>query len=316
MREGILLVACGCLLSALFCALLIPFLKRRRAGQYILGYVKEHSGKSGTPTMGGLAFFAAAAVTAAAAGLFADRLAAVAVTIGAAFLAVGLIDDLLKFRFRRNLGLRAYQKIVFQLAVALIAGVFCWRSGITVLNIPFTSRAVRVGGWILPLAALAFIAAVNSVNLTDGLDGLAASVSFFYFASFALILFLQSGGGTSLARLSLILCGVLAGYLLFNTNRASLFMGDTGSLGLGGLAAGVAVFSGNLLYILPVGIMFALSSISVIIQVIYYKKTKKRVFLMAPLHHHFQEKGYAESKIVYAYSLITAAAGLACAFFI
>ena len=119
-----------------------------------------------------------------------------------------------------------------------------------------------------------------------------------------------------LAYLSLVLCGVLAGYLLFNTNKASVFMGDTGSLGLGGFVSAISAFSGNLLYILVVGIMFVCSGISVILQVIYYKRTKKRIFLMAPLHHHFQKKGYAEAKIVYAYSLVTAVAGLACIFFV
>lgn len=316
MREIFILALSACVLSAVLCAVLIPVLKKKRAGQYILGYVKEHLDKSGTPTMGGLAFAAAAVIVAAAAGLFADRLSAVSVTLGLVFLAVGFIDDYLKFRFHRNLGLRAYQKIIFQVAVAAIAGCFCYLNGMTVLNIPFTDRAVDIGWGIVPLSMLAFLATVNSVNLTDGLDGLAASVSFWYFAGFALLIVLQVGTRTSLVRLALILCGVLAGYLLFNTNRASLFMGDTGSLCLGGFAASVAVFTGNTLYIIPIGIMFAVSSISVIIQVIYYKRTKKRIFLMAPLHHHFQMKGYSESKIVYAYSLITVVAGLLCACFV
>ncbi len=315
MRGAILLFAAGALLSALLCAALIPLLRRWRAGQYILGYVEEHKDKGGTPTAGGLAFIAAAAIVAAAAGLFTDRLSFVSLTIGFAYLAVGFLDDFLKFRFRRNLGLSARQKIFFQLAIALIAGVFCYRSGLTRVNIPFSGYAFDIGGWIVPLASLAFLATVNSVNLTDGLDGLAASVGFWYFVSFAALILLLAGERTGLADLSLILSGVLAGYLLFNTNRASLFMGDTGSLSLGGFAAAVAVFSGNALYILPIGVMFVLSSISVIVQVIYYKRRKKRVFLMAPLHHHFQKKGYSEAKIVYAYSFVTAAAGLLSLFF-
>ena len=316
MREVIFMFAAACVLSALFCAALIPLLRKMHAGQYILGYVKEHESKSGTPTMGGLAFVPAAVAVAAAAGLFADRLSAVAMTFGLAFLAVGFIDDFLKFRFRRNLGLKAYQKILFQLAISLIAGAFCYLNGLTYLNIPFTQLSVDIGFWVIPLAAAVFLAAVNSVNLTDGLDGLAASVSFWYFAAFALLLFLQRGMRTSLSDLSVILCGVLAGYLIFNTNKASVFMGDTGSLSLGGFAAAAGVFSGNALYIVIVGIMFVLSSISVIMQVIYYKRTKKRIFLMAPLHHHFQKKGYSESKIAYVYSLFTALAGLLCVCFV
>lgn len=316
MKAELLVFLAAAGLSAFFCALAIPVLRKLHAGQYILGYVEEHKSKSGTPTMGGLAFVAAAAVAAAAAGLFADRLSAVSLTLGFAYLAVGFIDDFLKFRFRRNLGLRAYQKILFQLAIAVIAGVFCYVNGLTVLNVPFTGYAVDIGAWIIPLAIVAFIATVNSVNLTDGLDGLAASVGICYFISFAFLASALAGGRTSLLSLSVILGGVLAGYLLFNTNKASVFMGDTGSLSLGGFAASIAVFGGNALYIPVIGIMFVLSSISVIIQVIYYKRTKKRVFLMAPLHHHFQKKGYSESKIVYAYALITAAAGILCVCFV
>lgn len=303
--------------SAALCAAAIPLLKKLNARQYILGYVEEHKSKGGTPTMGGLAFLLAAALCSLLFGLFADKLAAVALTFGLAYMGVGFLDDFLKFRFRRNLGLKAYQKIVFQIVVAVIAGVFCYLNELTVLHIPFTRLSFDIGIWIIPLAAFAFVAATNCVNLTDGLDGLAASVSFWYFAALAALIFILSGTqALPLARLCLVLCGVLAGYLLFNTNKASVFMGDTGSLGLGGFVASVSAFSGNLLYIAVIGIMFVCSGISVILQVIYYKRTKKRIFLMAPLHHHFQKKGYSESKIVYAYSLVTAAAGLASLFFV
>ena len=170
---------------------------------------------------------------------------------------------------------------------------------------------------MIPLVAFAFIASANCVNLADGLDGLAASVSFWYFAALAALIFFLSGNGdTSLSGLCLLLCGALAGYLLFNTYRASVFMGDTGSLGLGGFVASVSAFSGNLLYIAVVGIMFVCSGVSVILQVLHFKRTKKRLFLMAPLHHHFQKKGFAESKIVCAYSFATAAAGLVCLLFV
>lgn len=303
--------------SAALCAAAIPLLKKLNARQYILGYVEEHKSKGGTPTMGGLAFLLAAALCSLLFGLFADKLAAVALTFGLAYMGVGFLDDFLKFRFRRNLGLKAYQKIVFQIVVAVIAGVFCYLNELTVLHIPFTRISFDIGIWIIPLAAFAFVAATNCVNLTDGLDGLAASVSFWYFAALAALIFILSGTqALPLARLCLVLCGVLAGYLLFNTNKASVFMGDTGSLGLGGFVASVSAFSGNLLYIAVIGIMFVCSGISVILQVIYYKRTKNRIFLMAPLHHHFQKKGYSESKIVYAYSLVTAAAGLASLFFV
>lgn len=315
--EFIILLLSGGLCACL-CALLIPILRRAKAGQTILGYVREHSYKGGTPTMGGIAFILAGALLVPALGLFADKRAAVALAFGAACAAVGFLDDFIKFRFKRNLGLRAYQKIAFQGAIALLAGLYCWHDGLTVLYIPFTKLSFDIGGWMIPLAAFIFVAATNCVNLTDGLDGLAASVSFWYFAALAALIFFQTGtSGVMLSRLCLVLCGSLAGYLLFNTHRASVFMGDTGSLGLGGFAAAVAVFSGNALYVAILGIMFVVSGISVILQVIYYKRTGgRRLFLMAPLHHHFQQKGYGEAKIAFAYSVITAAAGLLCLLFV
>lgn len=315
--EFIILLLSGGLCACL-CALLIPILRRAKAGQTILGYVREHSYKGGTPTMGGIAFILAGALLVPALGLFADKRAAVALAFGVACAAVGFLDDFIKFRFKRNLGLRAYQKIAFQGAIALLAGLYCWHDGLTVLYIPFTKLSFDIGGWMIPLAAFVFVAATNCVNLTDGLDGLAASVSFWYFAALAALIFFQTGtSGVMLSRLCLVLCGSLAGYLLFNTHRASVFMGDTGSLGLGGFAAAVAVFSGNALYVAILGIMFVVSGISVILQVIYYKRTGgRRLFLMAPLHHHFQQKGYGEAKIAFAYSVITAAAGLLCLLFV
>lgn len=167
---------------------------------------------------------------------------------------------------------------------------------------------------MIPLCAFVFIATVNSVNLTDGLDGLAASSSLSFFLCMGILIYLQSEF-EELSLLSCSLCGALAAYLIFNTNKASVFMGDTGSLALGGFAAAVGVFSGNLIYIAVIGFVFVLSSITVIIQVIYYKKTKKRIFLMAPVHHHFQEKGYSECKISYVYAVITLFLGACCILF-
>ncbi len=305
MRE-ILCILFAFLLSLALTAAAIPLLRKVGAGQNILGYVKEHLGKAGTPTMGGLAFIAAASI---AAVLFSDArdkpfFAALAVGIG--YLLVGFLDDLLKKLRGKNLGLRAYQKILFQLAIAVIAGIFCCREGLTVLRIPYTRISFDIGWWMLPLSVFVFVATVNGVNLTDGLDGLAGSVSAFFFLSLGALMRLQGEGGI----LAFALGGALAGFLVFNTNRASLFMGDTGSLSLGGFAASLALFSGNALVIPIAGAAFVLSSISVILQVIYYKKTGKRIFLMAPIHHHFQEKGYSEAKISYGYAVFTAMLGL------
>ena len=294
-------------LSAALLLLLIPLLKRLGAGQNILSYVKEHMQKSGTPTMGGLAFITAAVISAA---IFAEKDATfpVALAVGLGYLAVGFLDDLLKKLRGKNLGLRPYQKIVFQLAVAVMASVYCCLNGLTILRMPYSHAAYDIGWGMLPLGVLVFIATVNSVNLTDGLDGLAGSVSAVFFAVMGALLLLQGTSG-ALSALSVALVGALCAFLLFNVNRASIFMGDTGSLSLGGFASAVALFSGNALAVPIVGATFVLSSISVILQVIYYKKTGRRIFLMAPIHHHFQEKGYTEAKIAYVYSALTLVAG-------
>lgn len=309
-REIILWMLLSFSLSLILCALEIPLLKKLGAGQNILHYVKEHRDKGGTPTMGGLAFLLAASVTALVFGVGTDKPLYVAVAVGLAYMLVGFLDDILKKRRGDNLGLRPYQKIVFQLALAVLAAVYCCLNGLTVLRIPFTQLAFDIGWGMFPLAVFVLIATVNSVNLTDGLDGLAGSVSAAFFAFLGMLIVAQ-GQSEGLARLSFALTGALLAYLIFNVNRASVFMGDTGSLSLGGFAACCALFTGNALVIPIAGIMFVLSSISVIIQVIYYKKTGKRVFLMAPLHHHFQEKGYSEAKIAYVYTVVTLMAGMA-----
>jgi len=309
MRIILLLILLSFALSFVLCKAEIPLLKKLGTGQNILHYVKEHKQKSGTPTMGGLGFILAASAIAIAACSFSDKPFFIAIAVGLGFLFVGFLDDLLKKRRGDNLGLLPYQKILFQLAVASIASVYCCVSGITVVNLPFTHISVDIGWGMLPLGVFVFLATVNGVNLTDGLDGLAGSTSAAFFFFLGILLLLQGGGG-DFSSLCFCLTGALLAYLVFNTNRASMFMGDTGSLSLGGFAAAVALLTGNVLFIPILGITFVLSSISVLVQVIYYKKTGKRVFLMAPIHHHFQEKGYTEAKIVYAYTVVTSLFGI------
>lgn len=309
MRNYLFVSVTAFCLSLVFCVVIIPILRRRKAGQIILSYVKEHNQKSGTPTMGGLAFILAAVI---AACLFVKPFThtfAVSITIGVAYLFVGFIDDLLKRHKKVNQGLTAAQKIVFQTFVAVLAAIYCLRAGLTSIRLPFFGVTVELGFWIFPLTIFVFLATVNTVNLTDGLDGLAAGTSVPYFIVMG-VLCAWSGEG-ALPVLSFSLAAALAAYLFFNAPPASVFMGDTGSLSLGGFAACIGVFSGNALFIVIVGIMFVVSGISVILQVIYYKATGgKRIFLMSPVHHHFQQRGYSEAKISYAYSAITALAGV------
>lgn len=294
--------------------IILPLLKRLKAGQYILGYVKEHKGKGGTPTMGGLAFIASIIIVGLCTlGVGNGRLNfTLAVTAG--YTVVGFLDDFLKISRKENEGLKPYQKIIFQLLIGAIAAAYCYVNGLTRLKIPFGGGADFDIGWgIIPLVILIFIATVNCVNLTDGLDGLAGGTSSSYLIVLGIMLGIQ---GDNLATLCFAAVGAIAAFLVFNSNKAAIFMGDTGSLALGGLISCLSVFSANSLYIPILGIMFVISGISVIVQVIYYKRTRRRIFLMAPIHHHFQMKGYTECKISYVYALITALVGIFCLLFV
>jgi phospho-N-acetylmuramoyl-pentapeptide-transferase len=294
--------------------IILPLLRRLKAGQYILGYVKEHKSKSGTPTMGGLAFITAIIVVGLCLLGVRDSKVNLTLAITGGFTVVGFLDDFLKIYRKENEGLKPYQKIIFQVLIAAIAAAYCYVNGLTYLKIPFGSGAQFNISWgIIPLVILIFIATVNCVNLTDGLDGLAGGTSSAYLFIFGIMLYIQ---GSNLAALCFVAVGAVAAFLVFNVNKASIFMGDTGSLALGGLISCVSVFSSNSLYIPVLGIMFVISGISVIVQVIYYKRTRRRVFLMAPIHHHFQMKGYTECKITYSYAVITAFVGILCLLFV
>ncbi len=287
--------------------ILIPLLKRLKFGQNILSYVKEHACKSGTPTFGGLIFIPSAIVACLPFLMGGHRDFLVAVTIGLAYMLVGIMDDALKKIHRENKGLTGWQKLFFQTAVAVFAGFYCMQTGASRMEIPFWGKTVEMGFWTLPISVFVFLATVNAVNLTDGLDGLAAGTSTpFFFALGCLVLPMANG----LSTLCFALVGALLAYLLFNNHRASVFMGDTGSLGLGGFAAAIALLGGKAFYLPILGVMFVVSVISVVVQVIYYKASGgKRIFRMSPIHHHFQQLGYSEGKIAYAYSVITALMG-------
>ncbi len=307
-----------CFLVSFFISLIsgfvfIPFLRKIKAGQPILKYVKSHEGKSGTPTFGGLFFISASVISFFVFGGKTGRLATLSCVYGLCFMAIGFLDDFIKIKSKNNEGLKPYQKIIFQTALSLMIGVFCYKNYITVFILPFNLGYVNLGFFTIFLVAIIFIATVNSVNLTDGLDGLSGSVSFVYLLFISLYIYfegyMESTESFYVILLSFSLMGAILGFLVFNTNKASVFMGDTGSLALGGFISCVTIFSQNA-FVLPfLGIIFLTSSFSVIIQVVYYKKTKKRVFIMAPLHHHFQAKGFSESKISFISSLITGIMG-------
>lgn len=309
MKSFFFLVLASFSLTVVSGFLFVRFARKKKIGQPVYEYVKTHKEKNGTPTAGGLFFILPAAIVFFLFRGFSDNRAAVAVTVGLAFLVVGFTDDFIKIRSGHNEGLKPYQKIIFQTGIAIIFGVFAYRNGITVLNLPFSELKLETGIFSVFLYGFILVATTNCVNLTDGIDGLAASVSLFFFLALSLLIFKLQGVFDDLAALSFSLSGALLGFLVFNKSKASVFMGDTGSLSLGGFIAAVSVFSNNAAFIPVLGITFVFSGVSVIVQVLFFKATKKRVFLMAPFHHHLQLKGFSEEKIVFYYSLVTVLTG-------
>ena len=298
----------------------IKYLRKQKAGQSILEYVEMHSSKQGTPTMGGIIFLASLIF---ASIILLDEysyLAIFTILITLGYGLIGFLDDYIKIRFKRNLGLKPYQKIIGQGGLSLIVALACYFNPLVTksLVLPFGLGEIYVGAWIIPIIIFIFLAVTNAVNLTDGLDGLAGSVSAVYLCAFGVLLSavtldLYNNGasnelieeyGNLMVVIGAMIGGLLA-FLLYNSHPAKVFMGDVGSLALGALIASLACLTGLIFYIPFLGLMFVISTVSVIMQVLYYKKTKKRIFLMAPLHHHFEKKGVNESKIVSIYIIIT-----------
>lgn len=305
--------------SLIFAPLVIKLTKKLKFGQNILGYVSEHSSKQGTPTMGGIIFILPCIVV----SLFFFKsnltMPVLCLAVFLSYALIGFLDDFIKIKFKRNLGLLPYQKIIFQILIAVIVAFFVYNNGLlsTSIYLPFTFNKISLGYMIIPFVIVVFLATTNSVNLTDGLDGLAGSVSIIFFIAIAIIsnfymIFdvnaIQPEYINQMQNLNNIcwcIAGGLLAFLVFNFYPARIFMGDTGSLSLGALMATVCCFNGTSLYIPIIGVMFVISALSVILQVLFYKKTKKRVFLMAPFHHHLQHKGMYETKIVFIYIVIT-----------
>ncbi len=297
----------------------IKAMTKLKAKQTVLGYVTQHEHKSGTPTMGGIIFLLPALLFGAAQGTPLALFAA-AMTLG--FAVLGFLDDFIKIKFSRNLGLKPYQKIIGQVGLSAIAGYFCFAYGgvDTLVNLPFGTAQADMSWGIIPFVMLVYIATTNSVNLTDGLDGLAGYTSAAYFLSFtAILLFAYFDAAEydaeyakellSLNIFNVSVLGGVLGYLVFNGFPAKIMMGDTGSLALGAACASVAVLSKNPFIIVTSGIMFVISSISVILQVFWFKLTKKRIFLMAPFHHHLEMKGLHENRIVAIYFVVSLLGG-------
>lgn len=293
-------------IGVVICPVLIPILHKMKYGQTERDDgPQSHLKKTGTPTMGGIAILIAFAVSALVFGRTADSAAVVLITLG--FGIVGFIDDYIKVVKKRSLGLRAYQKILIQLIFTALFAFYVSKNvpEFTKIYVPFgNGYMIDLGIIYMPFLFVVMLGTVNGVNLTDGLDGLAGGVTMIV-ASFFTIICIAAGKGLS-PCVSASVVGALLAFLVFNAYPARVFMGDTGSLALGGYVAATALMLKMPLFIILVGIIYLCESLSVIIQVGYFKKTGKRVFKMAPIHHHFELCGWSETKIVTVFYIITA----------
>ncbi|NLZ88253.1 MAG: phospho-N-acetylmuramoyl-pentapeptide-transferase [Clostridiales bacterium] len=309
MREaGAAILSFGLML--LIMPRLIPFLKRLKFGQtiYQLG-PQSHQAKQGTPNMGGLAIALAVVVGSVAAVLCfggADRLAALlSVSLGS--LLIGFIDDFVKDVRKHHEGLKPRHKILSQFVVGIVFSIYCAKALGTAVLVPFTGRLWDLGVFYVPLMVLMIMFITNSANLQDGVDGLLSSVAAIGAAALgimAMILQAEANGAVSVGMFALV--GACAGFLVFNRHPARIFMGDTGSMFIGGLFAGAAMLLRVQFWLLLLCFTMIMSSVSVIMQRIYFKATGgKRIFRMSPLHHHFELGGMTENQVVCMYSLVT-----------
>mgnify|MGYP005905313139 CR=1 FL=1 len=282
----------------------IPLLKKLKARQSIREEgPKSHRIKSGTPTMGGL-FMLLALVIVVLFNRMIDPsiLWLLFLTLGHGVL--GFLDDFIKAEKKRNLGLTAKQKMLGQLILAVL---FCWGVVDTLglpysIAIPFSNIDISIGLLYYPFVVLVIVGASNAVNLTDGLDGLASGCCVIAFTAYAV--FCVVTGFNDLGNFIIALAGTCIGFLFFNYHPAKVFMGDTGSLALGGAIAGISVMTRTELLLVFLGLIFVAEALSVIIQVASFQLTGKRVFKMSPLHHHFELSGWSEVKVVWVFWLV------------
>ena len=293
----------GILGTAIIVPILIPFLHRLKFGQSILEEGPTwHAKKQGTPTMGGIGMILPVAL----AGIFCGgSLKALAVTAGAVlFGVIGFVDDYIKVVKKHNQGFTPAQKFSCQAIVSVAFALFLYFcEGQSETLIPFAGISLNLGLLYIPFVAFVLLATTNSVNLTDGLDGLASAVTLVAAAFFTVACAIR--GELDCAAVMFAVVGACLGFLLYNFYPARIFMGDTGSLFLGGALGCAAAASGLELFLIIGGFVFLFETLSVIIQVTVFKKTGKRVFRMTPIHHHFEMCGFKEPKIVFLFSAVT-----------
>ena len=302
------------LVTVLLLKWLIPVLKSKKVGQKILEIgPRWHKSKEGTPTMGGIAFILAILIVMCGISVYSfikgtgERLIPLALTLGLAVIngLIGFIDDRCKLLKKENEGLKAWQKFTLQVIASAIYLFAMNKTGYidTSLHIPFTAIELELGWLYYVFALFLIVGMVTGANFTDGIDGLASGVTFVIGAFFAFYAFVFDFDSLALASASTM--GATLGFLVYNFNPARIFMGDTGSLFLGGLVTGCAFMINDPLVIVFCGVIYIIEVISVMIQVGVYKLTHKRVFRMAPIHHHFERGGWGERKIFWVFSFIT-----------
>lgn len=293
------------IITVLLCPIFIPILHKMKFGQFIREEgPKSHLKKAGTPTMGGIVILTTFTV---ASLFFAINkpllLPIVFLTIGFGF--VGFLDDYIKLVKKRSLGLRAWQKLLLQFIITLAFAyiILTFYPDVTKVIIPFTSGKVwNLGTLFIPFVIITVLGTVNGANFTDGLDGLATTVTLIISLFFAVVS-LRVGAD---ADVSMIMIGTLLAFLIFNTYPAKVFMGDTGSLALGGFVVGQAFMLKLPIFIILVAFVYLVEILSVMMQVTYFKLTHgKRIFKMTPIHHHFELSGVEETRIVTLFSVVT-----------
>lgn len=317
LTKAIFAIMIGFLCSAVLGLIIVPLLKRFHIGQRISAFVGEnHRKKEGTPTMGGLIFilatlFSMAALLVTGKVQYTDNLGIILwVFIG--YAVIGFLDDFLSLKKKNNEGLTTYQKLFGQVLIALGFFYIYMRNGGDTAFVVGTLGINIELGWLYGLfILLVLVGGSNAVNLTDGLDGLAGGLSAIAFVAFSLISL--TVGFDDMGIFCLILVGAIVGFLIFNTHPARVFMGDTGSLALGGVMGAVAILTHRELTLLVVASVFVLETLSVILQVIWLRLFHKKLFLMTPVHHHFEKLGWKETDIVklfWTVGLIFAMAGI------
>lgn len=309
--EFVIPVIIAFVISVLLCPVFIPFLKRLKFGQYIREEgPQSHQKKSGTPTMGGLIIVISVILTSL---LFVKDYPQIIpilfTTVG--FGLIGFLDDYIKVVMKRNLGLKAWQKMLGQI---LVTGIFVFYLNQftdigTSIMIPFSTKTWNMDFWLYILFVFfVMIGTVNGVNFTDGLDGLASGVTTLVATFFTVVALVVK---TDISPITCAVAGSLLGFLVYNVYPARVFMGDTGSLALGGFVAATAIVLKMPLLIPIVGIIYMIEVISVILQITYFKISGgKRIFKMAPIHHHFELCGWSEVRVVAVFSIVTTIACL------